>query len=1452
MRPLIFVEAKFFLLIVFFIYTQNLWANRISEDFLDSIKQEVSQDYDLNQFYNTFQKVLDENKPVELLEFITPWIKTEKTLLKEKAPHLWAYLHIQAAQSYETLENTNHPSNFEQAINHYLFALQIVNREAFPQDWAMIKVNLSSAYRKTTQGIKAENLEQAIENSHDALHIYTYEEFPLGWAKAHNNLSIAYSYRTNGESRNNMEHAIQHALSALRIYTIKTFPRDWARTHVNLSHYYVKRIHGDKSENIEQALTYGQMALQIYTHDLTPEEWANAHEKLASAYFIRINGEVKDNIELAIKHSRLALEIFTREAFPRRWAWNQSTLAECFQKRIEGDKADNLEQAIAHHQLTLQVYVFDSTPEDWAWTHDMLARAFRKRIKGDKADNLEQAIAHHQLTLQVYTRETKPDDWAKSQASLGHIYREHIKGEKANNLKLAIEHYQLSLEIRTQEQFPQDWARIQKNLAHTYYSFNQIENHYDLAIKHYNLALQVYTKKSYPQDWADIQNWLGNVFYRTQGDKLENLEKAVSHFKHALEGYPPETYPQDWARIQKKLADIHYHQDNYDLAIKHYNLALQVYTKESYPQDWVKIQMSLAKTYDYSDQIEDHYDLAITHYNLALQVYTKESYPREWANIHKELGETWFYNYRSDRTNKYEQIINHFEQALLVNTYDENPLEWANLHFMLAGMYAERILGKKEDNLEQAEKHSNLALNFFTSKDYPERWIGIKTIQLMINITSVINREMSPYFFSNLNFLAKKGNNAFEEEINQTNKPEQIINNLQELMPVFTREDFPEEWARIRVALGFAYSTRLQGDRTENEKKAFSYFLESLQIFTKEKDPSMWARIHGFALLFKRSTPDAQFLRDAHSALEIPQAELDPETSFLLSSAVASSYLTKEDYDTALNLFLETLKTHEEHLRLFSYLPDTRKSLITRTKFLFPRAIWAAIKSQKYPRALELLESSRGQFLHHNLMLDIVQINRQPTTIQDEIKELQKTISDREISWRQHKNKFSPVERTNLSNELIGLHHRLQEMLRSIGINQQAPSIDMLLEWVANMPKGSAIIAPVYGELATVVFILPAGLQTLDQSHILLIPSFTNNDLQNLRLGDERNHWNGYLRAYLNWVQENDKTIRLQRRIEWQKQLTSSLEKLSKDFISPLLLHFEKLGIQPGADLFWISDAESGLFPIQAAIVEGQPFLKQYTLQFFPSINAASISQQRLSEGYNNHLLTIPDPTQDLVYAQFESELIGSLFPAKTTIEPNKGNLTQLSSALENNTSAYLHFATHGKFQWQDPLESGLVLANGEQFKLSYLLSKSQLLKGNRLVVLSACETGIADASIPGEVFGMSYAFMKAGAPGVISTLWTVNDLSTAFLIGRFFQLHREQNLEPPKALAQAQDWLRTVTNRELRNWLSQHLAKVIKSHSSLNLTKILTKLRTKAANNPDQKPYEEPYYWAGFVYSGM
>ncbi|HEU5134660.1 MAG TPA: CHAT domain-containing protein [Steroidobacteraceae bacterium] len=118
------------------------------------------------------------------------------------------------------------------------------------------------------------------------------------------------------------------------------------------------------------------------------------------------------------------------------------------------------------------------------------------------------------------------------------------------------------------------------------------------------------------------------------------------------------------------------------------------------------------------------------------------------------------------------------------------------------------------------------------------------------------------------------------------------------------------------------------------------------------------------------------------------------------------------------------------------------------------------------------------------------------------------------------------------------------------------------------------------------------------------------------------------------------------------------------------------------------------------------------------------------------------------------------------------GNARSLKVLWQEGVDA-IHFATHGLADLRQPLASLLLLpALDAAGSPSYLTAgQVQEWRGDaNLVYLSACETAVGPARFAEGLPGLQRAFLRAGARGVVATLWPVEDVYASMFAADFYR----------------------------------------------------------------------------------
>jgi CHAT domain-containing protein len=1003
---------------------------------------------------------------------------------------------------------------------------------------------------------------------------------------------------------------------------------------------------------------------------------------------------------------------------------------------------------------------------------------------------------------------------AFSIVNLSHFIEEFPLGNKSNTLEIAIAGYEIASNIFYDDKTIKAWAFIQRFLAHTYRAriLGDKANNLEKAIAFLEAALEVLTRETNPEEWATTQHVLGVTYYdRIQGQKAKNLNKAISCYQAALQVFTRDNFPQEWANNQHNLGVVHNHEElpgekaqNIETAIAHFQSALKVLTREYFPDKWANTHNDLGNSYlmrIYGERVQN-IDKALISYQSALQVLTRSVSPNQWAMAQDNLADIYYQKSRWESLDNLELAIRCYQSALQVYTHELFPEKWANTLFSLGIAYIERVRGDEAENLEMVIACFKDALQVHTCEAFPDEWAKIQ-------------HELGLAYHKRI-----FGDKAENMELS--------IAYSHAALEVHTHEVSPHSWAGTQNSLGLAYSKRILGNKAENLEAATTFYKAALQIYTRETFPSERAMIQAnLANIYEELGDIETALQYSKLALEVYTPKLFPVKCLLAARNLGDCAFVSQKWEVAIQGYQQAISAIENS-RVWANNDTTRKDIMENTIYVYGKMIKACLNIGEKVKAIETAELSKTR----NLIELILNRDLQtfyPQEVAIKLEKLQDEINAGQYYLDNGREENPTLLVQHLQN-LRQQYKELQDKYLPVGSSFQFD------QFLLTLDNRTAIIEWYITDNKILAFIIKPKPQT---------PVPTNGE-------EEITVWQSKpedFTALVEWINEYLQSYK-QQKDEWQNLLETRLKKLAEilhieEILNQIPKHCDKLILIPHRYLH--------LFPLHALPIKESCLLELFPngVSYAPSCQLLQLAQQRQRDGFDS-IFAIQNPTEDLLFTDLEVNSILPLFSSHQVLPKTQATKTALSQAtVEFQQANCLHFSCHGLFKPNSPLDSCLVLAGAneeEALDFSKCLTLGNLFDRNldlnqcRLVTLSACETGLIDFNnTSDEYIGLPSGFIYAGAKSVVSSLWTVNDFSTALLMIRFYQ-NIKIGLSIGIALNQAQIWLRDSTQDDLWMWLQP-----------LNLNEDFKEQVYKQLSwfDADEVPFNKAVYWGAFCAVG-
>lgn len=503
---------------------------------------------------------------------------------------------------------------------------------------------------------------------------------------------------------------------------------------------------------------------------------------------------------------------------------------------------------------------------------------------------------------------------------------------------------------------------------------------------------------------------------------------------------------------------------------------------------------------------------------------------------------------------------------------------------------------------------------------------------------------------------------------------------------------------------------------------------------------------------------------------------------------IGSVYEQRGELDSALDYYQQSIDLQDELLRGAG--PQQFMMSMAQTQIVgYRRAVPVAARLGDITRAFELSEAARSRAFLQDLVT--AENDRGGLGALQRIDSLRLRIRElnRELELAEAADDADEVEVSRLRDQIESVRRSLDSSVSSLdGIAVLVDSVDYadaaeLADIQARLDDDTTLVTYFMAEDSVIAFVVDR-----ESLELFVLPTSEK------ELEDALEQFGDFSAASARNLAGGSAAI-----------VGAGLRDASADLgdvlIAPLRnrLTRRKVGIVPSGILNYVSFA--------AIEDDGAYFGDRHTVFYLPS--ASAITHLAAAPDGETRLLAVApknvDGFEPLEFADAEARSIAAMYGA----EPLLGDgATETAVRLQVGGTSILHLAAHGELNPVKPMFSRVLLgadeANDGSLEVHEIYDLD--LSNTDLVVLSACDTQLGPLSKGEDFVGLSRAFLAAGAPTVVASLWPVNDRATERLMTAFYT--------------------------ELKNGSGKAAA-------------------LSRAQKTVRESFAHPYYWAAFVLSG-
>ncbi|MFE9748209.1 CHAT domain-containing protein [Saccharothrix saharensis] len=248
-------------------------------------------------------------------------------------------------------------------------------------------------------------------------------------------------------------------------------------------------------------------------------------------------------------------------------------------------------------------------------------------------------------------------------------------------------------------------------------------------------------------------------------------------------------------------------------------------------------------------------------------------------------------------------------------------------------------------------------------------------------------------------------------------------------------------------------------------------------------------------------------------------------------------------------------------------------------------------------------------------------------------------------------------------------------------------------------------------------------------------------------------------KEFLDVLQQGRSLRRVQRHQD--QLLFDVLDWLWETVVGPV---FDVLRPNQGQRVWWVPTGPLALLPLHAA----GDALSRVVSSYAPTLRALAKSRNKPYTGGRTLIVGMPDtPGQSsLDGVRREVKAVSNRVPEPTPLIGADATHDSVANILA--LHEWVHFACHAT-TGDGPSDGHLLLHDHQTRPLNVSTISRLKATGAELAYLSACDTAVADIELVDEVIHIASAFLLAGYPRVIGSLWPVVDDTGAAIAEDFY-----------------------------------------------------------------------------------